>query len=280
MKNYYFLIIVISLSSCFGKKKNPPVQKEEAISENRIVKPEIQAIIDSAELVGSVLIYDFQKDIYYSNDYEWANKGNLPASTFKITNSIIALENGIVENDSTVFKWDGRKRRFKKWEQDLIFSDAFHFSCVPCYQDIARRLGEKKMNDYLKKLDYGKMEVDSTNIDFFWLEGNSQISQFQQIDFLKRFDQSKLPISVRTEGIMKRMMLIEDSDNYRLSGKTGWSNSNGIDNGWFVGYIELGAMTYFFATNVEPKQQFNMDKFPMIRKEITFKVLRKLDIIK
>ena len=159
------------LSACFGNKKNSLAQKEESNNENHIIKPEIQVIIDSAEVVGSVLIYDFQKEVYYSNNFEWANKGKLPASTFKIANSIIALENGIVENDSTVLKWNGKKRRFKKWEQDLIFSDAFHFSCVPCYQDIARRLGEKRMNDYLSKLDFGKMEVDSNNIDFFgWKE--------------------------------------------------------------------------------------------------------------
>ena len=112
------------------------------------------------------------------------------------------------------------------------------------------------------------------------MEGNSRISQFQQIDFLKRLYQSKLPISRRTETIMKRMMIIDNSDNYKLRGKTGWSNSNGIDNGWFVGYVELGAKTYFFATNVEPKQQFNMNKFPMIRKEITFEALKRLEIIK
>jgi len=55
----------------------------------------------------------------------------MPASTFKIVNSIIALETGVVENDSTMFKWNGEKRRLPIWEQDLTFRDAFHFSCVP-----------------------------------------------------------------------------------------------------------------------------------------------------
>lgn len=99
-------------------------------------------------------------------------KRNLPASTFKITNSIIALETGVVENDSTLLKWNGEKRRFKNWEQDLILRDAFHFSCVPCYQEIARKVGENKMNKFLKKLDYGNMKVDSSNLDLFWLEEN------------------------------------------------------------------------------------------------------------
>lgn len=207
-------------------------------------------------------------------------KRNLPASTFKITNSIIALETGVVENDSTLLKWNGEKRRFKNWEQDLILRDAFHFSCVPCYQEIARKVGENKMNKFLKKLDYGNMKVDSSNLDLFWLEGESSITQFQQINFLKRLYQSELPISERTEMIMKRMIVIEDTDDYKLSGKTGWSIRNGNNNGWFVGYVETQSKIYFFATNVEPKQQFDMNMFPMIRKDVTFKAFEQMKIIK
>lgn len=250
------------------------------MTEREIVIPEFQTIIDSANVVGSILIYDSEGDKFYSNDFNWAKNGKLPASTFKIPNSIIALETGTVENDSTLFKWNGEKRRLRDWEQDLIFRDAFHFSCVPCYQEIARKIGVENMTEYLNKLVYGDMKVDSANIDLFWLEGDSRISQFQQIDFLKRFYQSELPISERSETIMKRMIVIEENDNYRLSGKTGWSIRNGNNNGWFVGYLETRNKTYFFATNVEPEQQFDMDMFPMIRKDLTFKAFEHLGIIK
>lgn len=276
MKYLFLIIIAILLSFC--SDNNNRNSEEENNSKNQIVVSELQSIFDSLNVVGSVLIYDFQKDLYYSNDFEWAKKGKLPASTFKIFNSIVALESGVVENDSSIFKWDGEKRWMKQWEQDLIFRDAFHFSCVPCFQDVARRIGEEKMNNYLTKLDYGNMDVNSNNIDIFWLEGKSRISQFQQIDFLKRFYNSKLPISRRTEEIMRRMIIIEEKDNYKLSGKTGWSDSNGKDNGWFVGYVEFGINAYIFATNVEPKRRFNMDKFPRVRKEITDKAFKKLDI--
>ncbi len=280
MKTYYFLIIFILLFSCSEKKNISLDKKEEATISNQVVKPEFQSIIDSANIKGSLLIYDLQKDLYYSNNFEWANKGNLPASTFKIPNSIIALESGIIENDSTLLKWDGKKRYFKTWEQDLIFRDAFHLSCVPCYQDVAKKIGEKRMKKYLTKFEYGNMNIDSTNIDVFWLEGDSKISQFQQIDFLKRFRESQLPISKRTERIMKRMLIIVNNENYTIRGKTGWSVRNGNNNGWFVGYIETENKVYFFATNVEPKEKFNMKMFPKIRKAITYEALELLEIIK
>jgi beta-lactamase class D len=279
MKAIYIASILILFFSC-ADKKSASNKKEDKMTEREIVIAEFQSIIDSANVEGSILIYDPEDDKFYSNDFIWAKNGKLPASTFKIPNSIIALETGAVENDSTLFKWSGEKRRLREWEQDLIFRDAFHFSCVPCYQEIARKIGVKNMTEYLNKLAYGDMKVDSSHIDLFWLEGDSRISQFQQIDFLKRFYQSELPISERTEAIMKRMLVIEENDNYRLSGKTGWSIRNGNNNGWFVGYLETRNKTYFFATNVEPEQQFNMDMFPMIRKELTFKAFEQMGIIK
>ncbi|MEW7280950.1 class D beta-lactamase [Aquimarina sp. 2201CG1-2-11] len=278
MKKIYLVSTLILFISCSGKKTKSEENVKKA-SKQEVIVPALQTIIDSAGVKGAILLYDLKDDQFYSNNFQWSNKGNLPASTFKITNSMIALETGAVKNDSTLFKWNGEKRRLKNWEQDLVFKDAFHYSCVPCYQEVARKIGAKRMTEYLKKLEYGNMEVDSTNIDVFWLEGESQISQFQQIDFLKRLYLSKLPISKRTETIIKRMIVIEDTINYKLSGKTGWSIRNGNNNGWFVGYVETKNKTYFFASNVEPKEQFNMDMFPMIRKDVTIKALKQMNIL-
>ena len=251
----------------------------DTIVVKEFMRPEFQAIIDSANVRGAILIYDQDEDKYYSNDFEWTKKGQLPASTFKIPNSIIALETGVVANDRTVFRWDGDPRALRNWEQDLTFKEAFHFSCVPCYQEVARHIGLLRMREYLSRFNYGLIKVDSGAIDSFWLQGDSRINQFQQIDFLKRMYQSELPISERTEKIMKGMMVIEQNEHYTLSGKTGWSIRNGVNNGWFVGYVQTKNSLHFFATNVEPKEGFDMEMFPMIRKEITFKALKELKVI-
>ena len=129
------------------------------------------------------------------------------------------------------------------------------------------------MKEYLEKLDYGNMIIDTATIDIFWLEGESKISQVEQIDFLCRFYYSKLPISAKTEIIMKRLMIIEENDTFKLSGKTGWSVRNGNNNGWFVGYLEKGEKVYFMATNIDPKSEFNMDLFSVIRKKISMEAV-------
>ncbi len=273
MKKTYIGFLLIILFSC----KNKEVKKVE--KENKVIVKELQSIIDTANVNGSILIHDFKKKIWYSNDFEWAKKGRLPASTFKITNSIIALETGVVKNDSMLFKWNGERRRLKIWEQDLTFNQAFHYSCVPCYQEIARGIGVKRMKEYVTKLNYHSMQIDTTSIDNFWLVGESKINQFQQINFLKRFYTSELPISKRTEEIMKKLMIIEENKAFKISGKTGWSIRNGNNNGWFVGYIETKKGVYFFATNIEPKEDFNMEMFPMIRKEISYKAFKQIEVI-
>ena len=267
--------LVLLLSACnIGER--PPVKGQQEKETQQVKVDSFKGILDSAGVNGSVLIYDQARDIYYSNDFERCELGHLPASTFKIPNSIIALETGVIESDSTLIPWDRQPRKIKAWEQDLVFRDAFHLSCVPCYQEIARKIGVQRMKEYLVKLDYGEMIIDSATLDLFWLEGDSKISQFQQVDFLRRFYNSQLPITSRTENIMKRLMVIEENGDYKLSGKTGWSSRNGNNNGWFIGYLEKGPDIYFFATNIDPGSEFNMEMFPMIRKEITMKAMEQL----
>lgn len=276
---YFFPLLLFILVSCDQESSSKSnLVDNDHIDSSEIIIEEFQTIIDDAGIKGSILIWDQGK--YYSNDFNWAIKGHLPASTFKIPNSIIALDLGIVENDSTIIKWDGKPRFQKRWEQDLSFKDAFHTSCVPCYQEIARTIGVHRMKTYLNRMFYGNMVFDSTNLDMFWLEGKSEINQYQQIDFLRTFNEQRLPISKRTHTIMRRMMIIETNEEYTLRGKTGWSIMNDKDNLWYVGFIETDHGYYYFATNIEPGKQTNLDSLPDIRTTITEKALKEIGAIK
>lgn len=276
MRFSWSFIIIALLLSC----KNEEKSKKEKTEAKLVVNNQFQEILDKTKLEGAILIYDLNKDVYYSNDFEWSEKGNLPASTFKIPNSIIALEAEVVKNDSTIFKWDGESRFLKVWEQDLTLKEAFHYSCVPCYQEVARKIGVERMKSNLAKLDFGSMDVNETTLDNFWLEGKSKINQFKQIDFLKRLHNSELLISERTDSIMKNMMIMSKNNQYVLRGKTGWSVRGEVNNGWFVGYVLVKNKAYFFATNVVPKKSFDMSFFNKERKEVTFKALDMLKILR
>jgi beta-lactamase class D len=272
MKLTYYFSILLLITSCAN---NPEQQKQ--ISEvihpvQNIESAAFQNILDSNKLSGSILIYSLEKDLFYSNDFNYSNKGSLPASTFKIVNTIVGLETGIV-NDSTEFIWDSVPRRIKRWEQDLSLKQAYHESCVPCYQEVARKIGVKSMNEFVSKFGYGNMLIDSSSIDHFWLQGESTISQFEQIRFLKQLHQSELDISKKTETKIKRIMLIDSNKGRKLSGKTGWSIREGNNTGWFVGWVEIEDEVYFVATKVEPQEGYDMNGFAKIRLKITLEAL-------
>lgn len=275
MKFNYFFIIIVLLFSCKSEEKS----KKEKVEAKFVVNNQFQEILDVTKLEGAILVYDLHKDVYYSNNFDWCKVGNLPASTFKIPNSIIALETGVVKNDSVIFKWNGERRYLKAWEQDLTFKEAFQYSCVPCYQEVARKIGVERIKSSLTKLNFGSMDVNETTLDDFWLEGKSKINQFEQIDFLKRLHNSELPISNRTDSIVKRIMVMSENNKYVLRGKTGWSVRGEENNGWFVGYVLIQNNAYFFATNVVPKKSFDMKFFSKERKEVTFKALDELKVL-
>lgn len=261
------------------------IQSKQALEVNSAIITKIRysafdSVLADFKLEGSILLYDPVINTYFSNDFKWSETKHLPASTYKIPNSIIALETGVIESDSTIIKWDGKPRKLKIWEQDLMFSNAFRISCVPCYQEIARRVGFDRMTAYLNKLAYPGMVFDESTIDKFWLEGESKISQFQQIEFLERFYNSQLPISKKTYAIVKEIMLFEKTDQYALSGKTGWGIRGEDNNGWYVGFIETGGKVYYFATNVNPSKGFNLDNFTTARIEVTKEALRNFGLIK
>ena len=293
MKKIYFFVLMLVGFACSQPnqqneaQENQKAQNEKAQGSAKPTTQESQEVVDSVlvnlmETVpakGTILIYDYQQKRYYSNDFDWARRGYLPASTFKIPNSLIALEVGTVKNDSSWIKWDGKMRYLKAWEQDLIFRQAFHLSCLPCYQELSRKAGEKQMRTWVDKLNYGKMVVDSTNYDEFWVAGDSRITPFEQIDFLMRFHENKLPISARTDKIAKRMMIKKQTDQYILRAKTGLSNPGGKFNGWFVGYVEKGENLYFFATNMDPKPGIKSKQFIPLRVEVTMKALQQKGIL-
>ncbi len=236
----------------------------------------LQHLLDSFKLDGTILIFDEEENALYFNDLEGAYTGQLPASTFKIPNTIIALETGVASGPEHLFPWDGTDRWLDAWEQDLTLKQAYAVSCVPCYQEVARAVGPEKMRSELVRLGYPEMVFDSATVDNFWLQGESRITPYQQIQFLRRLNHEELPIRKTTQTAIREIMLREQTEAYSLSGKTGWSIDGEKNNGWFVGFVERGGKVYYFATNVEPGTGFEMDGFAAVRVAVTRLALTRL----
>ena len=277
MKSYLLLLCIASALSC--KEVNKLEHKIKAPTKSEVTSPVIQKLLDASKLNGAILIYDVQKQTYFSNDFIEAKKQVLPASTFKIPNSIIGLETGLIKNENSIFKWDGKERAMAQWEKDLTLGEAFQASCVPCYQELARQIGTDTMLTYLTKLNYPAMDVSQENIDMFWLVGDSKISPMQQITFLERLYSNQLKISPTTSSIMKHIMKIDSNEKFSLSAKSGWAIIDDANIGWYVGYVEQEENIYYFATRISPDTDFDMGEFVAIRKEITLEAFRAMELV-
>jgi beta-lactamase class D len=239
---------------------------------------ELKKIFDKFKIEGSILIYNQNENYYSGYNLQRCNIAFCPASTFKIPNTLIALESGVATTE-TIFKWNGEKRAYPTWEKDMAIEEAFKISAVPVYQEIARRIGVEKMRYYTSLFNYGNLDINVQNIDKFWLEGNSAITQYQQIYFLKKLYNLELPIRAESMKQVKQIMQYEVGNNYSISGKTGWAVRQKENITWFVGYVETKNNVYFFATNIASTEDTDMKTFGQIRIELTKEVLRELNII-
>jgi len=212
---------------------------------------------------GSILIYDLNNDQVYQHNPNRNATAFLPASTFKILNSLISLETGVISDEIAILTWDGIPRLVPEWNRDLNMREAFKLSAVWFYQVLARRVGHEQMQQWVAKAAYGNQKIgEQENIDKFWLEGELRITPQEQIQFLRRFYQNDLPFSERSLSLVKDIMIVEKTPNYTIrakSGLVGFDEPEKPQIGWYVGYLEKDEKPYFFATNIDIRNDNDPD---------------------
>lgn len=182
----------------------------------------------------------------------------VPASTFKIPNSLIGLETGAVRSVDEILPYGGQPQPFKTWEHDMGLREAIRVSAVPIYQELARRIGLARMQTWVRKLRYGNAEI-GTVVDRFWLDGPLKISAIEQTEFLARLASGAVPgASPEHLAAVREIIVLEKvaADGCVLHGKTGWgaarATGTGSDIGWWVGWVErAGSPVATFALNID-----------------------------
>lgn len=239
-----------------------------------------QSNFDSLQLDGSTTIYDYNNKKWYHSNERDAHIETLPASTFKIPNSLIALEYNAVQDENEVFEWDGKPKShfgyvIDAWNKDSDLKTAYKNSTVWVYEEVAHRIKRDKYIDILDKCNYGNGILTEKGIDF-WNYGDFAISQSNQIEFLIKLYENNLPFSETTLSTIKDIMISEVTENKILRGKTGWTRHKGKDIGWWVGYLETGDNVYFFATRLIKNIEDKNPHFLSARKNITNSILSQI----
>ncbi|MEW5926442.1 MAG: penicillin-binding transpeptidase domain-containing protein [Gemmatimonadota bacterium] len=227
---------------------------------------------------GTVVVVDGRTGREARHDPERSRRRMTPFSTFKVANSLVALETGAVPGTDFRMRWDSirdpRTTPFAGWYRDHDMRSAMRGSVVWYYREVARRIGAERMRAHLERIGYGNADV-SGGIDRFWLDSSLRISAEEQVSFLRRFHAGEL-FSPGTTRAVKEILVLEDSAGYRLSGKTGGGTTDGHGLGWLVGYVERGGDVYFFATNVDGR---DYGAIADRRHEVTRAALRELGVL-
>jgi beta-lactamase class D len=235
------------------------------------------------QIEGSTTIFDFKNKKWVYSDTKDARTETLPASTFKVINLLIALETGVIKDENEVINWVGttdttlygyRSDIYK----DMTVKEAFEVSAGWVFIELAKKIGKEQYAHYLKLCQYGNQNLSQKDADF-WNFGAFAISPVNQIEFLIKVHEEKLPFSKRNIGILKRVMITEKTDNYSIRSKTGWTRVSGDDIGWWVGYVERKDNIYFFATRIIKKRSSINKSFGQCRKDITKNILRQMKAI-
>jgi beta-lactamase class D OXA-50 len=220
--------------------------------------PAVTQLFRDAGVQGTFVLYDVGAGRYTGHDRKRAETRFLPASTFKIPNSLIGLTVGAVASVDEVLPYGGKPQRIKVWEQDMSLREAIRVSNVPVYQELARRIGLPRMREQLARLGYGNAQPGAV-VDTFWLVGPLKISAVEQTRFLARLAQDQLPFPKAAMAKVRDITQVEQTPAYELHAKTGRTGEP-HDLGWWVGWVHKGGRIYTFALNLDIVQEEDADK--------------------
>lgn len=215
---------------------------------------DIATLFSKEGVDGTVVISSLDGSREFIHNDARASQRLAVASTFKILNSLIALEEGAISGKDEVLVWDGVKYDFPDWNQNHTLASAFKVSCVWCFQELARRVGPEKYRAYIQKIQYGELREPFEGVTF-WLDGSLTISAKEQINFLRRVLRREFAFRASSYDTLREIMLVESTPMYTMRAKTGWALRVTPQVGWYVGYVETANEVWLFATNIAVRSE-------------------------
>ena len=231
----------------------------------------------------SIALADNNCFIYKKNDQVIktgeCDKRSPPQSTFKIAISLMGYDNKILidETHPEVPFVKGYPDNLESWKHPQTPQSWLKNSCVWYSQYITKKLGMKTFKAYLKKFDYGNQDASGSKgkdgLTYSWITSSLKISPREQILFLDKLLNSKLPITKEAHTLTRNVLYLEDLPNgWKLFGKTGagdllksdGTNDKTRERGWFVGWIENKTEKIIFAQYVELKNIKTSNNFSYI----------------
>ncbi|MCA7082094.1 class D beta-lactamase [Cupriavidus sp. DB3] len=221
---------------------------------SEVAREDLMSHFRALDVDGCFALFDVKANRMTLVNASRAKTRMVPASTYKIPNSLIAFETGVVADPDQIQPYGGGKTRFPQWQRDMNLREAIAMSNVPVYQGIARRIGMQRMQTWVDRLDYGNRQLGKV-VDQFWLRGPLAISAAEQTRFLARLAQGQLPASRLSQQWVREILRVEANDDHAIYAKTGWAMDAGLNHGWWVGWVERSGGVHAFALNMDLQRE-------------------------
>lgn len=253
------LLLLAPLTACQRTPAPAPPGPQAAAVDSVAAAPTLRhdAPLDSvfAGVPGAFIVLDAARhDTLRYGDTEGRT---LPASTYKIPHTLLALESGIAPDTNLAIAYDRRRDPRQRtwpagWAQDQTLGTAFRRSVVWYYQELARRIGRDPAQHWLDTLGYGSKTM-GPEVDRYWLDNSLQISPEEQVALLDRLFQHRLPASEAHQDVVITFMKLDAGPDWTVYGKTGTGDDEaGAPVQWLVGAAQRGAAVYPYALRVRP----------------------------
>lgn len=236
-------------------------------------RQDLAHIFSDQGVTGAFVLLNARAGTYDVVNTDFAAPRRIPASTFKIVNSLIALETGAVRDTDEIIPYGGGHPPVAAWAQDMSMRDAIAVSNVPVYQELARRIGLEAYSHWLRELDYGTADLGS-DVETFWLKGPLRISPFEQTQLLAQLAQGQLPFSARNQAMVRDILLAGEQNGRHLFAKSGWTTAPDPGIGWYVGWVEGAGELHTFALVMEIQDRRDAD----LRQEMALAFLSAFNI--
>lgn len=265
--------IWLAVASVVSLALTPAVQAADAPVQIK-ERADWKRYFDAEGVRGTIIVLDGRTHTYQAYDTARAILRVSPASTYKIFNSLVALDTGAIDTERTLIPWDGKPRARAVWNRAMNLREAYRVSCFPCYQVLARSMSRDAMQAKLDAAGYGNHTIGAKQ-DTFWVDNSLRISPREQTDMLLRLARGELPFSARSQDIVRQISIVQSTPDYVLHGKTGWFDGATPNIGWWVGWIERDGNITAVALNMDFAGMRDAPK----RERIVRDVLRDLKLI-
>jgi beta-lactamase class D len=235
-----------------------------ACSPNNVtIDNSLQRYFDSVGVQGSFGFFDNgQGHFTIYNLSRFRDSLYQPGASFDILQSLIAIQSGVVKDDSAVIFPGGNRI-----QADSIHSADIAFKVPPLtlrqafqaasdtgefgFLELAGRIGRDSLKKWIDSLQYGNKELGKEATPF-WADNSLKINSDEQLGLLKKLYFDQLPFYPRPQLIVRRMMSGESNSNYQLRYKLAQgTKEDGHAIGWVMGWVEENKHPYFFVVNLE-----------------------------